>query len=299
MVKLTARVRYQILRSPLARAIKLAQTWNHRGELRRRARIAHGVVVDDHVASLAGEINGQGHVDLTPIIDPQLLEDVIRAGRAKMDRADRIITEAPAGTSAKAFWDRLLDDELVDGRLPASSPFARFALQPRLLALLTRAMGGLPQLDYVLLTLSHPTDAPLAQSQLWHRDHDDTRTIKVFAYLTDVSGAEDGPFTFIPGPASDRVGFTLRSHLPDERMFSRIPRIAASSIIAPAGSVFAVETSRCLHMGSRVTPGHRRLLYTATYTSFPKLIGKPPRGFALVGTDASEIERAVLAPGEA
>ena len=276
--------------------MKAAQTFKHRDELARRARIAGDLKVDEQVVSLAEELNEQGFARLDAIVDRGYLQGMADAALAKLALGDRTFAKAPTGTSAKAFWSRLLDDELVEGRLPAESPHARFALQPRVLAFLTQAMGGLPQLDYVLLTLSLPSNTPLAQSQLWHRDHDDTRTIKVFAYLTDVTSDDDGPFTFVPGPMSDKIGFTLHSHLPDDEAFRRIPRSAAQSMIAPALSVFAVETSRCLHMGSRVAPDHRRLLYTATYTTFPKLDGTPPQGFVLNGSENS-VERAVLAPG--
>lgn len=296
MVKLKDRIRYHLLRSPLAPAMKAAQTLKHRDEVRRREAIAEQIVIDDEVAALAEEINREGFVSLDPIIDRFLLDEMADAARAKVALGNRATAQPPRGTSAKAFWSRLLDDELLDGRMPAESPHTRFALQPRILAFLTRAMGSLPQLDYVLLTLSLPDDAPLAQSQLWHRDHDDTRTIKVFVYLTDVNELPDGPFTFVPGPVSDRIGFTMRSHFADDITFRRIPRSAARPMIAPALSAFAVETSRCLHMGSRVGSGHRRLLYTATYTTFPKLDGSAPGGFFLTGRE-SAVERAVLAPG--
>jgi hypothetical protein len=35
--------------------------------------------------------------------------------------------------------------------------------------------------------------------------------------------------------------------------------------------VFMVDTARCLHMGSRLSEGHQRLLYTATFTSVPSM----------------------------
>ena len=37
----------------------------------------------------------------------------------------------------------------------------------------------------------------------------------------------------------------------------------------PAFTTFLCETSRCLHMGSRLAPGHSRLMYTATYVPAP------------------------------
>src|SRR6185369_1074284 len=101
------------------------------------------------------------------------------------------------------------DEDMQNGKLPTSSPYVQFALQPAVQEILTGTFGQVPVLNYVLLTLSKPSDAPLSYSQLWHRDHDDVRVIKLFVYLSDVTSEDDGPFTFLPGPISDRFGYTL------------------------------------------------------------------------------------------
>ncbi|HEV2568126.1 hypothetical protein [Sphingomonas sp.] len=243
---------------------------------------------------LGRTLRRDGYAVLTDMVGQDLLIDLAAAAQSKL--ADRAAQVADGGRdfTAKAFWVRLLDSEMRDGRMPSDSIFVRFALQPALVQTLSEAMGGLPQLDYVLLTLSQHSAEPLAQSQLWHRDYDDPRTIKVFVYLTDVTSIEDGPFTFLPARATDRCGSSLRSHRSDADIFSHVAPEEKVEIIAPKLSVFAVETSRCLHMGSRLAPGHERLLYTATFTSFPKLAPAPSQ-FALTGQE-TEIERAILVP---
>ncbi len=296
MANLRDRARYLMLRSPVARAFKAATVRKRWREVEARRRLASELPSDEAITDLCTRFGRDGMVFLDELIDIDLVAELADAAMIKLARGDSALAEAPPGVSRKDFWRRLLDDELVEGRLRADSVFARFALQPRLLSFVARSMGGLPQLDYVLLTHSIPTDAPLAQSQLWHRDHDDTRTIKVFVYLTPVESEGDGPFTLIPGPCSDRMGHTLRSHMSDEAVFRRLEKTSVKTLQAPRLACFAVETSRCLHMGSRVSPGHRRLLYTATYTSFPNLLGRDPRGFILAG-DESALNKAVLAPG--
>lgn len=153
--------------------------------------------------------------------------------------------------------------------------------------------GEVPLLDYVLLTLSHSNYQDLSYSQLWHRDHDDVRTIKLFVYLTDVQSESDGPFTFLPGPVSDRFGFSLRSHRRDDEILPKVRAGEVRTVIAPRLTTFMVETSRCLHMGSRTAPGHSRLLYTATYITVPRLFPEPPPRFRLSGLE-TELERCVL-----
>jgi hypothetical protein len=181
--------------------------------------------------------------------------------------------------------------------LPTDNPFVAFALQPAVISVLARIFGELPLLDDVLLTLSRPNGKALAFSQLWHRDYDDTRTVKIFIYLTDVVSKEDGPFTFVDGPLSDLLGSSLRSRRDDKEISRRIPTEAVREMVAPRLSVFMVDTSRCLHMGSRVAPGHVRLLYTASYISVPRLYPEPPLRFRLVGNESQIVRWLLVAKG--
>ncbi len=155
-------------------------------------------------------------------------------------------------------------------------------------------MGDLPKLSDVLLTLSRPSaDAMLSYSQLWHMDHDDKRVCKLFIYLTDVKDADDGPFTFIPAPESRPFRNSLKSHLTDEQVFKRTDRQAVKEVIAPKYSSFLVNTARCLHMGSRIKSGHKRLLFTATYLQPPSIYPEPPPRFRADGP-LDELSRTVL-----
>src|ERR1700704_6560114 len=75
--------------------------------------------------------------------------------------------------------------------------------------------------------------------------------VKMFVYLTDVESEADGPFTFLPGQVSDRFGFSLRSHRGDSEVVGKLSPNEPRAVIAPRLTAFMVETSRCLHMGSR------------------------------------------------
>lgn len=288
--RLNARLRYRVLRSPAAALVKQARKASMGPLLARRALLSQSLPRDAEIVRHASELELEGYVRLDELVETEALRTLAYAAEVK--RLSSAVTEVPPGASSKAFWSRLLDEDLVEGRMPAETAFTRFALQPRLLGMLAETLGTLPLLDYVLLTLSRPAAGELSQSQLWHRDHDDIRTIKLFVYLTDVNSAADGPFSFLPGPVSDRVGSLGRSHSPDMRLFERTDRSEMERIIAPRLSVFAVETSRCLHMGSRVAEGHERLLFTATYTTAPRVFGS---GNAFASVDPrEELVHAVL-----
>lgn len=287
------RVLWHINRTPVAHVIKAIRRAITSGSVRKRRQLAVTLKSSALEMRLAQQINLEGYAILTEAIDPLLLSRLETSTAELYDRAK--LRAVKQDSSHKDFWTRLLDEEMHDGRLSTDNPFAAFALQPAVLSILSRVYGELPHLDYVLLTLSRETGKELSFSQLWHRDHDDTRVIKLFVYLTEVASLDDGPLTFIPGPASDRFGFSLRSQTSDDAVNSRVMPTEIQSLVRPRLSVFMVETSRCMHMGSRLSPGHERLLYTATFISVPRLYPEPSPRFALTGEE-SEVVRCVLSP---
>ena len=267
--KFLKRILWQINRSPLRFSIKWLLRLFCIDEIKHRKELAKKTHQNATSLRYASQLASDGYAVITDLVDTKLLAEVNDSAQKKVEVAERA-----SGNQAlrhKAFWIRLLDEDMQDGKLPISSPYVQFATQPAIIQILAKAFGEIPRLDYVLLTLSHHSEKELSYSQLWHKDHDDVRVIKLFVYLSDVKNDSDGPFTFIPAQISDKYGYSLKSHRPDDKIFDCgiANPDAAKKVIAPALSVFMVETSRCLHMGSRLAPSHTRLLYTATYTTIP------------------------------
>ncbi len=258
----------------------------------RRQDLLASLPADAEVIACARRLGSDGYVMLDTLCEPEILEALDQHGTRKLERvADLALKQA---SMHKSFWVRLSDEDVRDGQFDLDNPLVRFALQPQILAVIAHALGEVPQLSDVLLTLSSDSDPGLKYSQLWHRDYDDVRTIKLFSYLTDVDSEADGPFTLIPGPVSDRQRFTRRTHVEDAVVL-RGGAVRPVAITGRRLSVFAVETSRCLHMGSRMAPGHSRLLYTATFIQYPRLYPEPPARFR-VGAEVDELTRTVLTP---
>lgn len=287
------RVLWHVNRSPAAHVIKWVMRLMVSRSIEVRRQLARSLPSHSEINAAADMLAKNGYVLLDQVIDREAMQALARAGEAKMARHD--LAASKQASTHKTFWTRLLDEDMEQGMLPTDNPFVSFALQPAVLGILSRALGELPQLDYVLLTLSHGDSRELTYSQLWHRDHDDVRTIKLFVYLTDVVSEAHGPFTFLPAHISDRFGFSIRSHRGDAEILPRVKLGEVVSMIAPRLTTFMVETSRCLHMGSRMAPGHERLLYTATFITVPRLYPEPPPRFRLNG-DEDEVVRSVLSP---
>jgi hypothetical protein len=267
---LMSRALWHVNRSPLRYAVKSGVSAWHLGEKRERKRQVRLLNVTSIQKAKADDLNRDGYTVLTELIDQTMLQQFSEASMAKLDAI-----EASASKQAsywKKFLVHLLDNEMQDGKLSADNIFVRYTLQPAVINVVASALGELPWLDYVMLSYSRHTDQELSSSQLWHRDHDDVRVIKFYTYLTDVVEDGDGPFTFLPRQSTDRFGFPLlSSHFPDKRVFDKVPRAEVKVMKAPRLTSFMVDTSKCLHMGSRIAPGHGRLMYTATFFAFPRI----------------------------
>ena len=286
------RLLWHVNRTDLGWVTKAALTGLQRGARARRIELLKTLPVAPEWSEASRQLDEQGYIDVSSLVDQRLAEAIAEVAQSKVGRLDELVAKQQLGH--KSFWVSLLDEDLVDGAFATDHPFVRYALQPGILRILGNFMQELPQLSDVLLTLSRPTEnKQLSYSQLWHLDHDDKRVCKLFIYLTDVRDTADGPLTFIPAPSSKSFRNTLKSHMNDERVFSRVDRSAVKEIIAPRLSSFIVNTARCLHMGSRISSDRTRLLYTATYIQPPRMYPEPPARFRASGP-LSEVDRAVM-----
>jgi hypothetical protein len=265
---LVSRVIWHVNRSPLRYAVKTGYSAWHLNEKRERRRQLQLLNVSPAERAKADDLNRDGYAIVTELMDASVQDEFAEAGRTRLNNVEA--AQDKQTSTWKKFWVRLLDAEMEDGRLSADNVFVRYALQPAVINVIASALGEIPWLDYVLLSYSRHTGEEFQSSQLWHRDHDDVRVIKLFSYLTDVETDGDGPFTFLPRQSTDKFGYPLLgSHFPDERVFQKVPRGDIKVMKAPRLTSFMVDTAKCLHMGSRMEPGHGRLLYTATFFAFP------------------------------
>jgi hypothetical protein len=290
---LMSRALWHVNRSPLRWAVKTGVSAWHLREKRERRRQAQLLDVSPVERAKAEDLNRDGYVVVTDLMDPAIQQQFAEAGLVRLKGIED--SETKQTSTWKKFWVRLLDAEMQDGRLSSDNVFVRYALQPALINVIATALGEIPWLDYVLLSYSRYAGDDFSSSQLWHRDHDDVRVIKLFSYLTDVEQDGDGPFTFLPRQATDKFGYpVLGSHFPDDRIFEKVPRTDVKVMKAPRLTSFMVDTAKCLHMGSRMAPGHGRLLFTATFFAFPRMYpGMKSRPF-FPAPDTSDFQKMVL-----
>lgn len=296
MASIQKRVLWHVNRSPLKHVVKRLKLSLNGGEVRRRRELLSQVADAEPVAKFLKALERDGYVILDDLVPLQARQALLEAAE-ELVRSN--VTSSNAFESNKsALWSHLIERAMTGGQLSADHAMTRFALLPEVIVLVSRMFGMVPRLDYVTVTHSVPVEEELAYSQLWHRDHDDVRVLKLFVYLTDVSDENDGPFSFIPAQYSDLEDFTIRSHRRDDELPAKLgfPN-SMKAILGPKLTCFMVETTRCLHMGSRVAPGHSRLMYTATFFAPPRVFPEPDRVFFRVDSPLDEIEKAVIVPG--
>lgn len=206
------------------------------------------------------ELSEAGIVMLPHLVDDGQVEDMVGYFRTQ-----RVV--GPSGTLME-----------VDA-LPAGTAMAPYQLRtvlecphvlrvvndPRLLALAAQYLGCKPTLSSIGARWSMPRDGDPEGTQVYHRDPDDWRFLKVFIYLTDVD-AETGPHAYV-----------RRSHLTAGRIRSQPydpaelrGRYGANNIqlvVGPRGTAFLADTWG-IHSGQVPRRGPR-LILQAQYSLLP------------------------------
>jgi hypothetical protein len=146
----------------------------------------------------------------------------------------------------------------------AHGEVVRFALSEPILHAVSAYLGTVPVLASVALLSSPPQPEGVAPSasQRFHNDHEDTSQVKIFVHVEDVT-SEHGVFTFHSAETTQRIRHALgtrRGRLDDDEVACAAAGESPVTLIGPAGSAWFVDTSRCLHYGSRSSEKHRLVL---------------------------------------
>jgi hypothetical protein len=152
----------------------------------------------------------------------------------------------------------------------ADSPLLKVALDTKLLEIVASYLELWPSLYSIGAWLNYSIGEPPTSSQLWHRDPEDLKIIKVFIYLVDVD-EQRGPFCYIPGTQSfGKYANLVPAHkhsmrITDEEMATAMGPEHWLKCTGPVGTMILADTVG-FHRGGYVKDGHR-VLITFTYTS--------------------------------
>lgn len=171
--------------------------------------------------------------------------------------------QKPAGHRKSEFLVCLAGNE----EIMRAAPVRDFVLSDELIGLASHYFGQVPVLSRADLWWSPPNESK-AESQLYHYDGEDKSQLKIILNVVDVD-ENTGPFTFLTAAASEKIGKTRRhsARLDDDAVENTVGLDAVTRLTGPAGTVGAVDTSRCLHYGSRGNT-RERLILMLQFTRF-------------------------------
>jgi len=195
-----------------------------------------------------------------------------------VDDADEALVEA-ARAAASSFRDTLdleaiisrsPNKHLVSVPIPLDAPQNRSILDlivhPAMVKMAGDYVGTLPVLMDTSLMYSPNASDIAATSQQYHFDGQDIRTILVYLFLHDVD-RDGGPFVALTADASERVAKTVHyrktganKRLTDDTIDRLVKPSEKHTFTGPAGSMFACDTDRCFHYGSRSAARPRYML---------------------------------------
>lgn len=230
------------------------------------------------------------------VLDPPLpgqAEAVSAAQRAfETFVTDGNAEEALAGANKRFLVSVLRDQDLLE-----HGEIFRFAISRPVVDMAARYLGRVPVLSSIRLWWT-PTNTTARSSQLFHRDGEGRSQLKLFFNVTSVD-PDSGPLTIIPadvsnGPAS-RV-LAARGRLKDVDVSGSGLSEHARELTGPAGSGVVVDTSRCLHYGSRGNARERVVLMIQYTRSCSPRAAAPSwgEGLARHGDQLDAVQRASL-----
>lgn len=215
-----------------------------------------------------------GYALLSPGDLPGVTEIIALSQRLFADKQRQL--EADAGPTMNAKKRAFMRSVLSNQDLAQHPELIDFALSDGLLSPVTNYLGIVPHLNRIdlLYSVAHGGDEAIS-SQMYHLDPEGLRQAKLFLNLRDV-GPDEGPFTFIPALETQRVVKAVKQRRPPDTdmamaryLDSELAEVGALgraiSVMGPVGSAGLVDTSRCLHFGSRVKPGTYRLCLYIQY----------------------------------
>lgn len=151
-----------------------------------------------------------------------------------------------------------------------SSAIFKLATSPDLISLAGSYFKSSPVLYNITLMISPKIqgNVKLAGSQKFHRDGDDSKNLKFWLMLEDVSN-EMGP-TFVLDKISSealarKINYRQGQKIEDCLLVDKTQDLF--SLVGKKGSGFVVDTSQCFHMGSRNQGAKPRLVLMIHYVT--------------------------------
>lgn len=197
------------------------------------------------------QLNTKGYCAASPI-DPDLLEN-IRA--IYLPRGEEVVPT----DNGHPF-----ENVVRPGDYNAENPLFQLAFSEGILGAAQAYFDGKFSFASIQVARSFPTSGDLRESQKWHRDFGDNKSLHFIMYLNDVVADENGPFVFVDKQVSKKVKSSpIIRRLTDDQIASEIGSDEFETFYGPSGSAILMDPAVCYHFGSRC-----RAPRTAVFVTF-------------------------------
>jgi hypothetical protein len=253
-------------------------------------------------------------LDCLPASEMHITEDLGFAsspGSVVSELVAGVVTEAnelATGLLSRPGDGGLGSADVALADLSPESSIVQFALDDNVLSVVSGYLGIVPILAGIhLMRSTYATDIP-RDSRLFHCDYEDLRQVKVFVAASNVE-PENGPLTALSAETSRMVKRKLNYHYGGKTF--RVPDHSVASLVAidevhvftgSVGFVTFIDTSSCLHFGSRVHQGaDARLVVQFQYLTPPAFeflfrYGRRRPVTSIAAAGDSSIRRLALGP---
>ena len=175
--------------------------------------------------------------------------------------AKNIITNSTMSEGTK----RYLRNILINSNDEQIKIFLNFILDDKIIEEVSRYIQEVPLLTELKL-LHSPANLKddLSGSQMYHRDFDDEKIVKLFFYLVDVD-ENSGPLEIVKIDKSKQITQKLESPflIHSDQEIENLINYSTDCIVCygKKGDCYLVDTSSCFHRGSRHSLKDRYILY--------------------------------------
>ncbi len=154
-------------------------------------------------------------------------------------------------------------DLMCSSDFNVDNPIFKMIFSKEILDVAIDYFGGDMSLYSLQVIYSFPTEGEIRESQKWHKDYGDNKTLHSIIYLSDVCDEDDGPVVFTDKNDSKRIKKYPFIRRIEDSVFER--ELDGGKIIrhfGKGGSSFFVDPAVCYHFGSRGRNGRLALFFS-------------------------------------
>jgi hypothetical protein len=184
-------------------------------------------------------------------LTPELVEEI---RQIYVPRMEKVIPTS----SGSPFVNLLQSDDIS-----SENPIIRLAFSKEILDMAIDYYSGSPILSTIQVLYAWPASSDNRESQKWHKDYSDAKSLHCMIYLNDVLTPTDGPFVFVDKQDSSKIRRSpLIRRIDDLQFVKELGSGIIRYFYGQAGSTMFVDPSPLYHYAHRTDKPHLGIFIT-------------------------------------